>query len=166
METFKMLDLKKNADERGVFARTFDQSWLTFETVQSNISFNPKVNTLRGLHFQESGPLEHKIVTLITGSVFLVVVDLRKFSPEYLKPNSVKLNSPLSQSLYIPSGYATGWISTSSDTTLQYLMSARYEECTYSGLRYNDPVLNIKWPSEPAVISEQDSKWPYMQFGN
>ncbi len=164
MENFKILDLRKHTDERGVFARTFDHSWLGFETVQSNISFNPKVNTLRGLHFQESGPPEHKIVTLISGSVFLVVVDLREYSPEFLKPNSLQLNSPLNQSLYIPSGYATGWISTSSDTTLQYLMSARYEDCTYSGLRFNDPVLKIQWPSKPAVISEQDSNWPYLQF--
>ncbi len=164
METFKILELKKFSDERGVFSRTFDQKWLQFEAIQSNISFNPTINTLRGLHFQESGPQEHKLVTLISGSVFLVVVDLRKFSVDYLKPISLELDSPLSQTLYIPNGFATGWLSTSSDTTLQYLMSARYEECTYSGLRFDDPALDIHWPAKPEVISEQDLSWPNLQI--
>jgi dTDP-4-dehydrorhamnose 3,5-epimerase len=164
MEYFKILDLTKHTDNRGVFARTYDQTWLTFNAIQSNISFNPAQSTLRGLHFQASGPPENKLVTLISGSVYLVVVDLRKSSPDFLKPKTVELNSPLSQSLYIPSGYATGWISTSSNTTLQYLMSARYEECTYSGIRFNDPALDIEWPCEPEVISEVDTKWPDLEL--
>lgn len=164
METFKILDLSQYSDKRGLFVRTFDQDWLDFQTIQCNISVNPASGTLRGLHFQKSGPAENKIVTLITGSAFLVIVDLRKSSPDYLKVNSILIDSPLSQSIYIPSGYATGWISMSNDTSLQYLMSAKFEDCSYGGIRYNDPILDIHWPTAPVVISDQDNTWPNLEF--
>lgn len=162
MESYKVLELQKYLDRRGTFARTFDRNWMNLNIAQTNLSFNPQAHTLRGLHYQKSGPEENKLVTLVSGSVFLVIVDLRRQSSKFLEPVTFFLDSPMNQSIYIPSGYATGWISTSSDTTLQYLMSARFEECTYSGLRYNDPILNIPWPSKPDVISEQDSNWPYL----
>ena len=164
MDTFKILNLEKYSDERGVFVRTFDHSWLNFDTQQSNISFNPTINTLRGMHFQKSGPPENKIITLITGSIFIAVVDLRQASSDFLNPKSISLDLPLTHSLYIPSGFATGWISTSENTTLQYLMSAKYEDCTYGGIRFDDPSLDIDWPSQPSVISSQDINWPKLEF--
>lgn len=162
MDSYKVLELQKYLDSRGIFARTFDRNWMNLNIAQTNLSFNPQARTLRGLHYQKSGPEENKLVTLVSGSVFLVIVDLRRESPKFLEPITFSLDSPMNHSIYIPSGYATGWISTSNNTALQYLMSARFEECTYSGLRYDDPILNIAWPSTPQVISEQDSNWPYL----
>ena len=156
-------DLKFHKDTRGTFVRTFDQNleeFRHFTVTQVNISHNPTESTLRGLHFQVSGPPEEKIVFLISGSVFIVTVDLRENSPNYLSINTIEMIESKKRYIYIPSGYATGWISTAPNTSLQYLMSARFEECEYSGIRYDDPGIEIKWPRSPVIISEQDLTWP------
>ncbi len=166
MKTFQRLKTKIYNDPRGIFSRTFDHAnleTLDFQVMQSNISKNPMFATLRGLHYQTSGPPEHKIITLLSGSIFIAIVDLRPESPTFLQKTEWNLSDPLQESIYVPSGYATGWISTSPDTSLQYLMSARYEECTYSGVKFDDPELNITWPFGPKVISEKDLNWPELK---
>ena len=90
----------------------------------------------------------------------MVLVDLRSESPSFLKKNEIEITGALTDSVYVPSGFATGWISTSPNTTLQYLMSARYEESSYGGIRFDDEKLEINWPSAPTLISEQDKSWP------
>jgi dTDP-4-dehydrorhamnose 3,5-epimerase len=158
------------SDKRGSFTRTFDvlaASDLKFSVAQANISVNPEPFTLRGLHFQTSGPSEEKWICLLSGSAFLVAVDLREECPTFLRQYTFHLKSPLTNAIHVPSRFATGWMSTSKDTTFQYLMSARFEDCSYSGLRFDDPELAIKWPREPATISEKDLSWPplYETFG-
>lgn len=163
MKKFRVLETKSYSDSRGLFTRTFDiknPDTPGFEVVQSNISFNPLLGTLRGLHYQVSGPPEEKLICLLSGSVFMVLVDLRTKSPSFLEKFEIEISSPLRQAIYIPSGYATGWISTSLNVSLQYQMSARYEECHYSGFRYDDPKFSINWPAKPKVISDQDNSWP------
>lgn len=163
MNRFKVLETKSHSDNRGIFARTFDVANLdlpNFQVLQSNVSFNPLEGTLRGLHYQISGPPEDKLVCLLSGSVFLVLIDLRPDSPNFLQKSEIEIISPMKQSIFIPSGYATGWISTAPNVSLQYLMSARYEECQYSGYRYDDPEFSINWPTSPKVISDVDKSWP------
>jgi dTDP-4-dehydrorhamnose 3,5-epimerase len=163
MNQFKISQISPHSDERGKFARTFDIANLelgNFQIAQTSISANPHSLTLRGLHFQLSGPPENKVICLLSGSLFMVIVDLREDSPTYLQKFELELSTPLAQSIYIPSGYATGWISTSPDTSLQYLMSSRFEECTYSGIRFDDKTLAVNWPLQPKIISQQDLSWP------
>jgi dTDP-4-dehydrorhamnose 3,5-epimerase len=112
------------------------------------------------MHFQTSGPDEEKRISLISGSAFLVAVDLREERPTFLKQYKFELTSPLAESIHVPSRFATGWLSTSPNTVFQYLMSARFEDCTYSGLRFDDPMLSIDWPAQPSVVSEKDLAWP------
>ena len=167
MNTIKRLKTKIHNDPRGVFSRTFDHANLEtfdFQVMQSNISKNPTFATLRGLHYQTSGPPEHKIITLLSGSIFIAIVDLRPESPTFLQKTEWNLSDPLQESIYVPSGHATGWISTSPDTSLQYLMSARYEECTYSGVRFDDKALAINWPIDPSLMSDQDRSWPELHM--
>lgn len=169
MKTFKLYKTKVYSDSRGIFSRSFDKTnpdILDFNVAQVNISYNPAQATLRGMHFQVSGPPEDKIVCLLTGSVFMAIVDLRADSPTFMHKTELNLASPLKNAVYIPSGYATGWISTSPKTSLQYLMSARYEECTFSGVRFDDSNLGINWPLSPKVISEQDLNWPKIESSN
>lgn len=159
----KLLSTKVYSDSRGKFCRTYDidsPETPGFVVAQSNVSVNPTKGTLRGMHFQVSGPPEDKLVTLLSGSVFIVTIDLRYESSTFLKKTEMQLKASLEQSLFIPSGFATGWISTSENTSLQYLMSARYEECSYSGIRFDDCKLGITWPAAPTVISDQDLNWP------
>jgi dTDP-4-dehydrorhamnose 3,5-epimerase len=169
MKTLKLYQTKIHTDSRGIFSRNFDVAnpdVLDFNLAQANISYNPSKATLRGMHYQISGPPEDKIVCLLSGSVFMAIVDLRGDSPTFMQKTELDLSSPLKEAIYIPSGYATGWISTSSDTSLQYLMSTRYEECTYSGISFDDSSLGINWPLTPKVISEQDLNWPKIQNPN
>jgi dTDP-4-dehydrorhamnose 3,5-epimerase len=163
MSSLKVLKTKTHIDSRGTFSRIFDSSnpeVPKFEVLQSNISYNPTKGTLRGMHFQQSGPPEDKIVCLLSGSVFMAIIDIRPSSPTFMQKIELNLFSPLQEAIYIPTGYATGWISTAPETSLQYLMSARFEDCTYSGFRFNDTTHAINWPAQPTLISEQDRTWP------
>lgn len=163
MDDVRVFKTKTHVDSRGTFSRTFDLAnpeTPKFQVMQSNISYNPTKGTLRGMHFQLSGPPENKIVCLLSGSVFMAIVDIRPRSPKYMKKIELNFFSPMQEAIYIPSGYATGWISTSPETSLQYLMSARFEDCTYSGFRFDDAAHSINWPVQPVLISQQDYNWP------
>ena len=155
------LKIKSSADPRGKFDRLFDVKWLDedFSIEQVNISINPFKFTLRGMHFQKSGKPEKKIMYLISGEIFLSIVDLREKSPTYLKNESKVISSVSEVAIHIPAGCAAGWLSLKDNVQIQYLMSSRYEENSYSGFPYNDPLFNIPWPSEPKIISDQDRNW-------
>ena len=155
------LKIKSFADSRGKFDRLFDIKWLEedFSIEQVNISINPFQFTLRGMHFQKSGKPEKKIMYLISGEIFLSIVDLREKSPTYLKNESKVMSSVSEVAIHIPAGCAAGWLTLKDNVQIQYLMSSRYEENSYSGFPYNDPLFNIPWPSEPKIISDQDRNW-------
>jgi len=150
-------------DSRGSFTRLFDSDWfnnLGQTPKQANISRNTHAQTLRGMHYQVDGEPEHKILTVLSGDVFLAIVDLRRNSNSYLEIGCETLTSKNASSVFIPAGCATGWISLSPNTDIHYLMYSRYELNTYSGLMYSDPFFNIPWPRKPDVISIQDRNWP------
>jgi dTDP-4-dehydrorhamnose 3,5-epimerase len=155
------LKIKSSADSRGKFDRLFDIKWIEedFSIEQVNISINPFKFTLRGMHFQKSGKPEKKIMYLISGEIFLSIVDLREKSPTYLKNENKVMSSVSEVAIHIPAGCAAGWLSLKDNVQIQYLMSSRYEENSYSGFPYNDPLFNIPWPSEPKIISDQDRNW-------
>ena len=155
------LKIKSFADPRGKFDRLFDVKWLEedFSIEQVNISINPFKFTLRGMHFQKSGKPEKKIMYLLSGEIFLSIVDLRKKSPTYLKNENKIVSSANEVAIHIPAGCAAGWLSLEDNVQIQYLMSSRYEQNSYSGFPYNDPRFNIPWPNEPRIISDQDRNW-------
>lgn len=159
-----IFQLPKFADDRGEFLRFFDDRKMFLENKkikQVNISKNPFKYTLRGLHYQVGKESEHKIMYLNHGSIFLVVVDLRKSSKSYLEKFEITLNCEDNKTIFIPAGCATGWLSLKKYTEIVYLMYDRFEDCIYSGLRYDDPTLKI-WPSKPKVISEKDLSWKFI----
>ena len=150
-------------DLRGSFTRLFDSDWFNASgqtPMQVNISRNTHAQTLRGMHYQVDGEPEHKILTLLSGEVFLAMVDLRPASNSYLEIGYETLASEDASSVFIPAGCATGWLSLSPNTDIHYVMYSRYELNTYSGLFYDDPFFNIPWPRKPDVISIQDRNWP------
>lgn len=153
----------KFVDHRGSFERLYDSTWmkdLALLPQQVNLSRNTIKGTLRGMHFQLTGQPEHKLITLLSGSIYLAVVDLRKESDSYLQVNTLEVNSRELKSIFVPFGCATGWVSLEANTDIHYVMYSRFEENTYSGLRYNDSFFNIPWPIAPNVISKQDMSWP------
>jgi len=153
-----------HVDSRGNFQRIFDSDSHAFENrelQQINISDNPRQHTLRGMHFQVSGHPEHKYISVLRGEICLVVSDAHLVTDKSDVKNQYFSLSENSQStLFVPSGLATGWISLSKDVLILYLMTSRYEECHYSGFRYDDDFANIEWPILPLVVSSKDYGWP------
>jgi dTDP-4-dehydrorhamnose 3,5-epimerase len=160
--------INSNVDKRGTFTRLYDVEFISqnFSIKQINFSDNPKRGTLRGMHFQVSGPPENKYINIVSGLVYLVIVDLRIKESTYLNVNETLFSAKEDNAIYIPAGCATGWLSLEERTTLLYSMSSRYEDCTYGGFRYNDPKFSIKWPLNPEIISDKDLSWPDIGVSN
>lgn len=163
IEGLLIRQLSEYQDHRGSFTRVFDCDWANSsndEPKQLNISWNKKKGTLRGLHYQVTGRPEHKMICVLSGSVYFVVIDLRLDSKSYLKTFISELHSRELQTIFVPAGCATGWITLEDNTNMHYVMYSRFEECTYGGLRFDDPYFALNWPIEPVVISNQDASWP------
>ena len=148
-------------DERGFFARTFckeEFSKIDFdkEFVQFNHSFNKFKGTIRGMHFQNPPFEETKLIRCVKGSVYDVIVDLRKKSPTYLKSYGIELSDLNMACVLIPEGFAHGFQTLEDNTSLIYHHTTIYNPNSEGGIRFDDPKLNIKWPLTPINISPKD----------
>ncbi|MCX6721520.1 MAG: dTDP-4-dehydrorhamnose 3,5-epimerase [Candidatus Staskawiczbacteria bacterium] len=155
-------------DERGYFGRffckkEFEGQRLNFEIVQINRSLINKKGTIKGLHFQKWPKAEVKIVQCLKGKIFDVAVDLRKDSATYGQWVRVELTQDNKKMFLIPKGCAHGFQSLKKDSEILYFISEFYSPENESGVRYDDPFLNIKWPIENPSLSERDKKWPLIQ---
>lgn len=153
--------LQPHVDERGAFARTFcvDEfaaAGLPTDYPQCNISINDRVGTLRGMHFNVEPHGESKVVRCVRGAIRDVIVDLRSGSPTRFGHVSVDLTADNRLALFVPAGFAHGFITLEDDTDVYYHMSRRYEPGAARGLRWNDPALAISWPIEPTTMSDAD----------
>ena len=161
-----LITLDRLADLRGFFARTFCQNefgmhGLPTNVVQSNISFNKRKGTLRGMHFQRGEAAEAKLVCCAAGAIYDVIVDLRPDSPSYLKWYGRTLTMSNKEMLFIPKGLAHGFQSLCDDSEVSYQMFDFYAPESASGVRWNDPAFGIEWPEESQrIISEKDMSYP------
>jgi len=154
-----------HSDERGVFRRSFckqifEKNGLVFNVLQGNISENFNKHTLRGFHYQSSPSNESKIISCVTGSLFNIVLDLRRNSNTYKEWCAFEINSQERQSIHVPSGCANAFLTLEDNTIVHYYMNDYYNPTTYSGIRYNDPAFSFKWPYEPKIISDKDLSFP------
>lgn len=161
-----IIELEKVGDGRGFFARAwcqkeFREHDLVTQFVQCNLSFNKRGNTLRGMHYQ-SAPLEEvKLVRCTRGAIFDVIIDLRPESSTFLKWIGVELTSDNYNMLYIPEGFAHGYLTLTEEAEVFYQVSQFYSPGHERGVRWNDPVFKIDWPIDgDLVISEKDNNWP------
>jgi dTDP-4-dehydrorhamnose 3,5-epimerase len=161
-----VIELDKNEDERGFFARSWDaleakKAGCPLEIVQCNVSFNKKEGTLRGLHYQVPPYEEAKVVQCTAGAVYDVALDLRMNSPTYKEWVPVELSSDNRRALYIPKGCAHGFQTLTNNAELFYLMGAYYNADAARGARWDDPVFQISWPkTRERIISEKDRSYP------
>ena len=159
------VDLDLRSDDRGWFGRIwcedeFAQAGLASGWVQANQAHNPSRHTLRGLHLQRSPHGEAKYVRCTRGALFDVAVDARPTSATFRAWVGRILTADEANGLYIPPGFAHGYLTLAEDTDLVYLTSRRYEPDAATGLRYDDPDLGIVWPAAPVRLSQQDRTWP------
>jgi dTDP-4-dehydrorhamnose 3,5-epimerase len=160
-----VVELEKIEDERGYFARTwcereFGEHGLDNRLVQCSASFNARKGTLRGLHYQVAPHAETKLVRCTRGAIFDVIVDLRPSSPTFLKWFGAELTAENGRMLHIPRGFAHGFQTVSDNSEIFYQMSAFWEPAAGRGVRWNDPLLGVRWPLEVTVISEKDRLYP------
>ena len=149
-------------DLRGSFVKNYEisefaEEGIDFKCNESFISSSGK-NVIRGLHFQTHAP-QAKVVGVISGKVFDVIVDLRKDSPTYKKWAGIYLSNENRNSLLIPRGCAHGFLSLSENSMVSYLCDGLYDKDTDTGIVYNDPDINIEWPImdiRNAVLSKRD----------
>lgn len=152
-------------DERGFFARTFCQKALAdqgvyFNMVQCNIAFNRHPNTLRGMHLQLPPYCEQKIVTCISGEIYDVIIDLNAQSPTYGQWFGLTLSSENRLSLYVPQGFAHGYLTLTENAGISYMVSQFYAPSHEYGVRWDDPAFAIQWPCrEGLIISHKDRQW-------
>lgn len=160
-----VIEIERHQDERGYFARTwcqreFEEHGLNPRLVQCNLSYNKMKGTLRGMHFQAAPYEEAKLVSCTQGAIFDVIVDLRPDSPTFKCYYSITLSAEVHNMLYIPEGFAHGFLTLTGDTNVNYQMSEYYAPEYARGVRWNDPAFGIEWPEIVNVISERDNNYP------
>lgn len=159
-----LIRLEPHHDARGFFARLhcgeeLARAGIAFEPVQINLSRNIAAYTLRGMHYQDPPHAEAKIVRVTRGAIHDVAVDLRPGSPTYLRHAGFRLDAEGGDALYIPEGFAHGFLTLEPETDVLYEMGRAYTPGHARGLRWDDPKLGISWPHPPAVIGDQDRNW-------
>lgn len=150
-------------DKRGCFYEVYNDFKYPFinqgiKFVQENISFSKK-NTIRGLHFQKLRP-QGKLVTCLKGEVIDILVDIRKSSKTYGKFLSISLNEINKKQVWVPPGFAHGFIVKSDEAVFFYKCTDFYDPSDEYGIAWNDKFLNIPWGINEPIISEKDSKLP------
>jgi dTDP-4-dehydrorhamnose 3,5-epimerase len=160
-----LIEMTPFRDPRGYFSRTFCEeefggAGLATRFVQANMSHNPKEGTLRGMHYQVPPHAEVKVIRCVKGAICDVIADLRPESPTYMKSQGFLLTEDNQMQLYVPEGFAHGFITLAENTSVNYLVTAFYAPGAERGLRWNDPALKLRWPAEPTLISDKDASWP------
>lgn len=153
------LDLDVHRDGRGSFAEAWNHSDSSFRIHQVNFSMSAIKGTFRGLHYQDPRP-QTKIVFAVRGSVFDVVVDVRKDSPTYLKSLGFELTPDNGAGVYVPAGFAHGWLSLEDRSQICYLVEGPWSKGDERGLRYDDPSLRLDLPQPVRVVAPRDAQWP------
>lgn len=151
-----------SGDNRGGFTKLFEKEkfekgGMKFELSESFLSVSSK-NVIRGMHFQLYHP-QTKIVSVLSGKAFDVIVDLRRFSQTFMKWQGFELSSENKLSLYVPKGFAHGFLALEDNTTMMYQCEGRYDKSSDTGIRFDDQDINITWPVEDieeTIHSERD----------
>ncbi len=161
------IELDPLADERGWFARAFDARefrarGLSPEVTQCSVSFNPRRDTLRGMHYQAAPHGESKLVRCVRGAIFDVAVDLRPGSPTRWRWHGVRLSAESRRAIYIPAGLAHGFQTLCDDCEVHYQMGGEHVPEAARGVRWDDPAFAIQWPPARGerTISAGDRAYP------
>lgn len=161
---------QRHVDKRGWFSETFHAERLRklgipHLFVQDNQSSSKLAGTLRGLHFQLPTAGQAKLISVARGRIFDVAVDLRRGSPTYGKHIATELSAESGHQLYIPVGFAHGFLALEDDVLVMYKASEYYAPAHDSGVRWNDPDIAIPWPCKNAdiIVSEKDRQLPLLK---
>lgn len=160
-----VVDIEPSSDERGMFARVwcadeFGARGLPAAWCQISTSRNTRAGTLRGMHWQEQPHSEAKLVRVTAGSIFDVTVDVRAGSPSRGTWFGVTLSADTHRALYIPPGFAHGFITLEENSEILYHIDAPFVPESARGFRWDDPRVSIRWPMDPVLMSPRDASLP------
>jgi len=166
LEGILLLEPQAYGDARGQFLESYQhrryvELGITDDFVQDNLS-QSGAGVLRGLHFTRK-TRQAQLLTVISGEIFDVVVDIRLESPTYLQWNGLRMGGGGIRQVYMPHGFAHGFVVLSDKADLHYKVTAAYEPEDNFGLRWNDPRLAIEWPIKDPVVSERDAAHPLLE---
>lgn len=163
-----LINPKRFGDDRGWFTEVYSTQkfagiGIRDEFVQDNHSMSVPAGTLRGLHFQTPPHGQAKLVRCIRGRIFDVAVDIRRGSPTYGQWVGAELSAENGRQLYVPVGFAHGFVTLEPQTEVTYKVTAFYAPSNDGGILWNDPRINVEWPLPPGVepvLSDKDGKQP------
>ena len=155
-------------DARGWFMESWSQrkmhdAGIDVQFVQDNQSFSAQKGTLRGLHYQLNPMCQAKLLRCTRGKIFDVAVDIRKGSQQYGNWVGVELSAENKKQLFIPRGFAHGFITLTDDVEVQYKADNYYAPECDGNIRWDDPDIGVEWPLKPVILSEKDSKAPLLK---
>jgi dTDP-4-dehydrorhamnose 3,5-epimerase len=159
---------KRFVDNRGFFSeiyngKKYSELGIDIEFVQDNHSLSRSHGTLRGLHFQAPPHAQGKLVRCGRGAIYDVAVDIRRGSPTYGQWEGYKLTAENGHQLYIPAGFAHGFITLESESEIVYKCSDYYAPEMEGSVLWNDPVIGIDWPTESEpILSDKDAAAPLL----
>ena len=162
-----LIEAKRHRDERGWFEESYNKAALDpylagIDFIQDNHVKSSEKHTLRGLHFQVPPFAQAKLVRCLVGTIYDVVVDIRVGSPTYGEWAGVELSSENGLQLYVPVGFAHGYLTLSEDCEVLYKVNAPYAAQAAEGIHFADPALGIVWPIEASapILNARDLALP------
>ena len=156
-EGIKLIDKTIFHSELGYFSTSFNSENLDLNFVQDSISKSKYAGTIRGLHFQKGTDAQAKLINVIEGSILDFFVDLREHSKTFLSYGSIKLNHSTEKSLFIPRGFAHGFVTLVENTIIGYKLDNFYNPLSEETLLWNDPDIGIIWPEKDNYkLSQKD----------
>lgn len=164
LEGVRILIPKRFGDRRGFFSESYNrnvfaEAGIGMEFVQDNHSRSVEKGTIRGLHFQVAPKLQAKLVRVARGSIFDVVVDVRRSSPAFGKWVGAEITAEHGEQMFVPAGYAHGFCTLEPETEVLYKVSDYYSPEHEVGIAWNDPEIGIRWPLEGnPVLSAKDER--------
>jgi dTDP-4-dehydrorhamnose 3,5-epimerase len=161
-----LIEETRLGDARGFFAETFRESLfreagIAERFVQDNHARSTR-GVLRGLHYQLPPRPQGKLVRVVHGEVYDVVVDIRKGSPTYGRWQGTKLTGENGRLLWVPPGFAHGYVVLSESVDLTYKVTAEFDLSLDRGIRWNDPAIGVQWPGDAHVLSPRDQSLPLL----
>ena len=165
-----ILSVRRHVDPRGWFSESYHEArWLeagiNCRFVQENQSYSKLSKTLRGMHFQLPPSGQAKLVSVLHGRILDVAVDIRNGSPTFGRHVSVELTAESGRQMYIPLGFAHGFLTLENDVKVMYKTSNYYAPASEGGIRWNDPIVAIPWPARDVdiILSEKDKRLPLLK---
>ena len=155
-------------DNRGFFMESYNKILLervgmNIDFIQDNHSFSKNAGVLRGLHYQLNPKAQTKLVRVLTGAIFDIIVDIRKSSKTFGQWISVILSEENKRQVLIPRGFAHGFCTLVSNTNILYKVDEYYDQEHDRGILWNDPEIGNDWPISLPILSDKDSKLPLLK---